>query len=255
VSEEPEGPPAERGWTVPAETAPGGSPWQAPDAWAAPAPWEPGGGQQPTPSPSTTPYRPPQQTPQPSGPPYPAAPYPGPPQSGLPHSGPPHSGAPYPGPQYPGPPQSAPPYPGVPYRPPVPPAPAAAPSSSSAPPRIEPVAGTDFGLAYFSVAPTVSGQAIGSLVAGILSIVVALIVACFGLTGAQAGWGPLVGGAFAVLAIAAGLGALGLGWFSVRQITRFGGRLTGRGMAVAGISCGAVGLALTVVAMLLSLVI
>jgi hypothetical protein len=117
------------------------------------------------------------------------------------------------------------------------------------------VPGTEFGLAYFNVPPTVSGQAVGSLVAGILSVVVSLIVGCFGITGARQGWGPVVGGAFAVLAVAAGLTAIGLGWFSVRQITRSAGRLAGRGMAVAGISCGAVGLALTAVAMVLSLVI
>jgi hypothetical protein len=117
------------------------------------------------------------------------------------------------------------------------------------------VPGTDFGLAYFSVPPTVSGQAVGSLVAGILSIVVALIVGCFGVAGAQAGWGLIVAGAFAVLAVAAGLAALGLGWFSTRQIAGAAGRLTGRGMALAGMSCGAAGLGLTVVALVLSLVI
>jgi hypothetical protein len=117
------------------------------------------------------------------------------------------------------------------------------------------VPGTDFGLAYFNVPPTVSGQAVGSMVAGILSVVVAFIVGCFGLTGARAGWGPIVAGAFAVLAVVAGLAAMGLGWFSTRQIVAAGGRLTGRGMAVAGISCGAVGLGLTAVALVLSLVI
>ncbi len=115
--------------------------------------------------------------------------------------------------------------------------------------------GTEFGLAYFSIPPTVSGQAISGLVAGILSVVVSLVVGCFGVTGARQGWGPLVGGAFAVLATAAGSAAIGLGWFSVRQITRSEGRLAGLGMAVAGISCGGTGLALTAMAMMLSLVI
>jgi hypothetical protein len=126
---------------------------------------------------------------------------------------------------------------------------------SGPPPRIEPIAGTDFGLAYFNVPPVVSGQAIGSMVAGILSILVSLVVGCFGLAGAQQGWGPIVGGAFAVLAAAAGFAAIALGWFSVRQITRSGGRLAGRGMAIAGTSCGAAGLTLTAVAMLLALLI
>jgi hypothetical protein len=96
---------------------------------------------------------------------------------------------------------------------------------------------------------------VGSLVAGILSILVSLVVGCFGIAGARQGWGPLVGGAFAVLATAAGAGALGLGWVSVRQITRAGGRLAGRGIAVAGMACGAVGLALTALAMVLALLI
>jgi hypothetical protein len=129
------------------------------------------------------------------------------------------------------------------------------PAPAFPPPRIEPVSGTGFGLAYFNVPPVVSGQAVGSLVAGILSILVSLVVGCFGLAGAQQGWGPIVGGAFAVLAAAAGLAAVALGWFSVRQITRAAGRLAGRGMAIAGISCGAAGLILTVLAMALALLI
>jgi hypothetical protein len=133
-------------------------------------------------------------------------------------------------------------------RPPVPP-------PASGPARIEPVPGTGFGLAYVSVPPTVSGQAVGSMVAGILSILVSLVVGCFGLAGARSGWGPIVGGAFAVLAAAAGLGAIGLGWFSVRQITRSAGRLAGRGMAVTGVITGIVGLALTTMAMVLALLI
>jgi hypothetical protein len=130
-----------------------------------------------------------------------------------------------------------------------------APVPAAAAPRIEPVPGTEFGLAYFSVPPTVSGQSVGSMVAGILSILVSLVVGCFGLAGAKQGWGPIVGGAFAVLAGAAGLAAIGLGWFSVRQITHSSGRLAGRGMAIAGISCGAAGLTLTVLAMVLALLI
>jgi hypothetical protein len=123
------------------------------------------------------------------------------------------------------------------------------------PPRIEPVAGTEYGLAYYSVPPVVSGQAVGSMVAGILSIVVSLVVGCFGISGARAGWGPLVAGAFAVLAGVAGVTAIALGWFSTRQITGSGGRLVGRGMAIAGMCCGAAGLVLTVVAMALALLI
>jgi hypothetical protein len=142
------------------------------------------------------------------------------------------------------------PYPPAGVRPPAP-----RPASPVSPPRIEPVPGTDFGLAYFTVAPTVSGPAVGSFAAGVLSIVVSLIVGCFGIAGARAGWGPVVGGAFAVLAAAAGTAAIGLGVVSMRQITRSAGRLTGRGMAVAGVSCGGVGLMFTAVAMVLALLI
>ncbi|WP_338090581.1 hypothetical protein [Planosporangium thailandense] len=115
--------------------------------------------------------------------------------------------------------------------------------------------GTGFGLAYFSVPPVVSGQAVGGMVAGILAILVSLVVGCFGLAGAQQGWGPIVGGAFAVLSAALAMGAIGLGWFSVRQITRSVGRLAGRGMAISGIACGGVGLVLTVIALVLALLI
>jgi hypothetical protein len=180
---------------------------------------------------------------QPSQPTHPVAPSP---QIRLPHS------PPYPYPYPPAGPVAVPPYPPPPY-PPHQGVRAPAPAPGSTPPRIEPVPGTQFGLAYFSVPPTISGQAIGSMVAGILSILVSLVVGCFGLAGAQQGWGPIVGGAFAVLAAVAGLAALALGLFSVRQVTRSGGRLAGRGMAITGISCGAAGLALTAVAMVLAL--
>jgi hypothetical protein len=200
----------------------------------------------------------PQPAPAPPGP----APYYGPPASyGAPAPGygpPPHSQ------HYGAPPAPAPPF-RQPYAPrPYPPGFAAGPGGyyppgfpppPAAPSRVEPVPGTDFALAYFSVPPTVSGQAVGSLVAGIASVLVSFVVGCFGVTGARAGWGPLVGGAFAVLAAAAGIAAIGLGWFSRGQVARAGGRLVGRGMATAGIVCGAVGLGLTAVAMVLALLI
>ena len=70
--------------------------------------------------------------------------------------------------------------------------------------RIEPVAGTDFGLAYARVAPVRSGPGIGSLIVGIASILVAGLEICLGLTGSVKGWGPLVAGAFAILAFVLG---------------------------------------------------
>jgi hypothetical protein len=117
------------------------------------------------------------------------------------------------------------------------------------------VAGTDFALAYYPVPPTLLGQAVGGMVAGVLSIVVALVVTCFGLAGARAGWGPIVAGAFAVLAAAVGLAGIGLGVFSVRRIGRAGGRFTGRRIAFTGIICGAVGLLVTVASLVASLLI
>jgi hypothetical protein len=120
--------------------------------------------------------------------------------------------------------------------------------------RIEPVPGTEFGVAYVPVAPTASGLAIGSLVAGIGSVAVALIVGCFGLAGGSAGWGLLVSGAFAVLAGLLGVGAAGIGVVAMRQVKAARGRLTGRGIAIAGISCGGAGVVLTAGGLLLALV-
>ena len=120
--------------------------------------------------------------------------------------------------------------------------------------RVEPVPGTEFGVAYVPVAPTASGLAIGSLVAGIGSILVALVVGCFGIAGAQDGWGAIVAGAFAVLGALLGLAAVGLGVVAVRQIKAAPGRLTGRGVAIAGISCGGAGVLLTAGGMLVALV-
>jgi hypothetical protein len=119
--------------------------------------------------------------------------------------------------------------------------------------RVEPVPGTEFGVAYLSVPPTVSGLAIGSLVAGIASIVISFVVGCFGLAGGKDGWGPIVAGAFAVLSGLLGLGGVGLGLAATRQIRNSRGRITGRGLAVAGIVCGGTGVVLTAGGMLLSL--
>jgi hypothetical protein len=120
---------------------------------------------------------------------------------------------------------------------------------------VEPVPGTPFAVAYLGVPPIVSGTAIGSLVAGIGSILVSILVGCFGLAGAQGDWGPLVAGAFAVLAGLLGAGAVGLGVIALRQIRAAPGRVSGRGMAVAGIACGGLGALLTLVAMALAFVV
>lgn len=118
--------------------------------------------------------------------------------------------------------------------------------------RIEPVPGTEFGVAYASVPPVVSGLAVGSLVAGIGSILVALVVTCFGLAGARGGWGAWTAGAFALLALLASAVAIMLGLLARRQISApapaSAVRYSGRGLAVAGMSCGGVGLVGTVLA-------
>lgn len=112
--------------------------------------------------------------------------------------------------------------------------------------------GTDFGVVYLQVSPTVSGPATGSMVAGIGSALVALVVVCFGVTGASAGWGPLVSGAFAILAALLGGGALVVGLLTRRQIRRSSGRLSGSGLAVTGIACGASGLGVAVLGVVLA---
>lgn len=119
--------------------------------------------------------------------------------------------------------------------------------------RVEPVPGTEFGLAIGSVPPTFSGQATGSLVAGIGSIMVSLAVGCFGIVGGPDGWGVLVSGAFAILAGLLGLAAVGLGLVAVRLIKASRGRFAGRGVAISGIVCGGTGVVLTAGGMLIAL--
>ncbi|GAB1644949.1 hypothetical protein [Krasilnikovia sp. MM14-A1259] len=132
-----------------------------------------------------------------------------------------------------------------------------APGERWRPARVDPVAGTEFGLVQYAVAPIASGLATGALIAGIASILVSLLVFCFGLSGATEGWGGWVGGAFTVLAVMAGGGAIGVGLAGLRQIRRSGvsgrARFTGRGRAIAGISCGGVGAGLALVALALTL--
>jgi hypothetical protein len=126
--------------------------------------------------------------------------------------------------------------------------------AGSGPVPVSAVPGTAFGIVYPAVPPTASGPAVGSLVAGIASCLVSLIVSCFGIAGAQPGWGAAVSGAFAILATFLGLGAIGFGVGALRQVRREAGALRGRGLALAGISCGAVGLGITLLAMLLAFV-
>jgi hypothetical protein len=156
-------------------------------------------------------------------------------------------------PQYAGAPANyyAPGQPAVPV--PVPPVPAQRPDARGGPVRVEAVPGTEFGVAIASVPPTFSGQATGSLVAGIGSIAVSLAVGCLGLVGGPDGWGVLVSGAFAILAGLMGLAGIGLGLVAVRLIKASRGRFTGRGVAISGVACGGTGVVLTAGGMLLAL--
>lgn len=118
--------------------------------------------------------------------------------------------------------------------------------------------GTEFGLVQLRVQPITSGLAIGSLIAGIGAIVVSFLVLCFGLAGSNDGWGGWVAGAFTVLSVVAGGGAVAVGLVARRQIRRSGQtgqvRFTGGGVAIAGISCGATGAGIALVSLALSLV-
>ena len=152
--------------------------------------------------------------------------------------------------------------------PPPPSVPPPAPYPSAVPPpppsgqwraeRFDALPGTEFELVQLRIEPITSGLAVGSLMAGIASILVSLLVLCFGLVGSSGGWGGWVAGAFTLLAVAAGGGAVGVGVAGRRQIRRSGQtgqvRFTGAGIAMAGIVCGAVGAGMALLALALSLV-
>ncbi|GAA1388801.1 hypothetical protein [Catellatospora chokoriensis] len=122
------------------------------------------------------------------------------------------------------------------------------------PVRVEVVPGTPYGLAVLGAPKTASGVAASALVVGVGSILVSLVVWCFGVAGAQQGWGGLVAGAFAALAILLGAAGVLLGWLGMRQIRLAAGNMTGRGVAIAGLVCGAVGLLLAAVGLLTAIV-
>jgi hypothetical protein len=122
-----------------------------------------------------------------------------------------------------------------------------------APVRFERVPDEKFFLAILPVPKMVSGIGVGALVAGIGSILVAGAVWCFGLLGASDGWGGLVSGAFAVLAVLLVLAGVVLGILSLRQIRRAAGGVTGRGYAISGIACGGAGLLLAALGLAVAL--
>jgi hypothetical protein len=135
----------------------------------------------------------------------------------------------------------------TPYQRPVPPPR----DASVAPRRVEPVPGTPFAVVTLDVPPVTSGLAIGALVAGIASVLVSIVVVCFGVAGAQYGWGALASGAFTLLAVVAGAGAVVLSVVARRQMRRVGPapaiRYAGRGLSTSGLVTGLVGLAITLV--------
>ncbi|MBB2945371.1 hypothetical protein FB565_005104 [Actinoplanes lutulentus] len=138
------------------------------------------------------------------------------------------------------------------------PPPVAPPSAGWELERVDAVSGTGFGLAQLRVAPITSGLAIGSLVAGIGAILVSVLALCFNAVGAAEGWGAWVGGAFTLLSVLAGGGAVAAGMIALRQIRRSGQvgrvRFTGRGVGIAGIICGGVGAGIGLLGLLLGLV-
>lgn len=117
------------------------------------------------------------------------------------------------------------------------------------PSRIQPVPGTPFGVVHLDVPAVTSGLAVGSLVTGIASILVSLLVACVGVVGADAD-GAWAAGAFTTLGALTGAGAVGVGLFGLQQIRQPlpppAVRFSGRGLAWAGVSCGGAGLLLNV---------
>lgn len=123
------------------------------------------------------------------------------------------------------------------------------------PTAIAPVEGTPFGVALVEVRATTSGPAAASLVAGVGSILVSFAVIFFASAGAEAGWGPAVAGAFAVLATVVGATAVVLASTALRRIRSSvaWGPIKGRGVAIAGLVCGVVGLAFTALTMLAAL--
>ena len=166
-----------------------------------------------------------------------------PPSRYGPSGPPPYPPPPYPSPAYP--PAYPPGYPGRP--------PATATPMMEMPERIDPVPGTAFGLAYAQLPPITSGQAVGSLVVGIASIIVTLIESVFGLAGASHGWGAEVAGAFGILAVLFGGAAIGMGVVSMRAIKRSQGAMRGHGIGRSGMILGIIGVSLAVISFLLSL--
>ncbi|CAM3305928.1 hypothetical protein STSO111631_13130 [Stackebrandtia soli] len=96
-----------------------------------------------------------------------------------------------------------------------------------------------FQLALPQLGTIVAGPAVGSLIAGIAAVIVAIGVACGGLI-----LETMIAVAVTVLAVFFSGTAILLALLAFRQIGRGGGEYRGRGMAIAGLSCGCVGIGL-----------
>lgn len=134
------------------------------------------------------------------------------------------------------------------YQPPYGHRPAAPPPPGRS--HVQAVPGTPFGLMYIGIRPLSSGPAIGSLIAGIGSLIAAGVLGLFGLAAASQGSARSIAPAFAILAFLIAVGALVLGGMGLRQVRRSVGRTSGRGVAIAGLICGAAGVGMTLLTLL-----
>ncbi|MEV1144902.1 hypothetical protein [Micromonospora sp. NPDC049799] len=120
------------------------------------------------------------------------------------------------------------------------------------------MAGTPFGVVHLDVPPVTSGLAVGALVGGVVSILVSLLVICIGLVARDQG-GVWAAGAITLLGALTGAGAAVAGLLGLRQIRRPAAppavRFSGRGLALAGVSCGAAGVLLSLVGLGLALLV
>ncbi|WP_091609176.1 hypothetical protein [Micromonospora mirobrigensis] len=112
-------------------------------------------------------------------------------------------------------------------------------------------------MVHLDVAPVTSGLATASLGVGVVSILISVLVLCFGIGGRSWGGGAWAAGAFTVLGTIAGTAGIVTGLLALRQIRRPVSppevRFSGRGLARAGLTCGAVGVGLSLLGLLLAL--
>lgn len=123
------------------------------------------------------------------------------------------------------------------------------------PPRTAPPATSAYGKATLSpqdsgqfllvlpqVRTIVSGPAVGGMIAGIAGVIVALLgIPIAGLAGVM-----LIAVSVLVLTLFCGAAAVSLGGVALRQIKQGAGDYRGRGMAIAGIVCGGLGVVMAI---------